>query len=181
VDQPHPAFDETVSDDTMPDRTLPGDMPTEKLAKVAPEEIETDKIPAFSENTAPQLEIGESTYEAALPKGVADDVVAPAKTLDVPIAIDTAKTAEVELDDRTVRIASRTTETQLPAIARTAEVPAPASSMKTAPGATPVRRSGNSVLKWTLIFVLILGAAGVGLFLYQQQGLANSPTTTSHK
>jgi hypothetical protein len=46
-------------------------------------------------------------------------------------------------------------------------------------GATARAPQGFSILKWTLIFVLVLGAAGAGIFWAQQQRFARQAQSSS--
>ncbi len=51
-----------------------------------------------------------------------------------------------------------------------------------AAGETPALHSSrSSVVKWTLLFVAVLGAAGAWLFWSQQQGFAHQTTQSSHR
>jgi len=48
--------------------------------------------------------------------------------------------------------------------------------------AVPVRRStGRAIVKWTLLFLIVLGAAGAWLFWSQQQGFARQKATSSSR
>jgi protein phosphatase len=174
-------FDETISDDTVREIRVP------PVAAADAAKVITDKIPALSAETltASPGPTGDTPVAPLSPKTT--EVPAPplAKTAEVPVMFGdatlkttesplprSAKTTEVPMDDATVRIAPAAA-----ASLKTAEVAAP-----TLPGTAvvPPPRSGSSVLKWTLIFVLVLGAAGA-VFIWSQQPSNPSTTTSSPK
>ena len=59
------------------------------------------------------------------------------------------------------------------------QAPSPVAGATPGEGARPPSPKGSPVIKWALLFVIALGAAGAWLFWSQQQGFASSSSTTS--
>lgn len=95
--------------------------------------------------------------------------------------------------DRQPRAAAPATPTALPATALPATTPPVTTPPVTTNGAVteppapahvppePRRSAAGAVLKWALLFVLVMSAAGAWLFWAQNQGLRSSTTTTSKR
>jgi PPM family protein phosphatase len=188
------AFDETVTDDTVREVSTPviPEPPSVDMPQVTTLETPVAAAVAAADSVA-----SAKTTEMPLNEAIVAEPEAFAETIRTtevpftaePLAAPIAKTAEVPLADSTVRTAppslARTTEVPLDDLTirttspKTAEVPSPAAAKR--PAAAPPRRSSRSVIMWTLLFVLALGAAGAWLFWKPQQNSGTTPTTTSAK
>ena len=169
------AFDETISDDTVrevPTPTLPGATPLAATAEVAMPSPSSAALPVTAEVPLPAApakdESKVSTDKITAIKDKTDKIPALAVTTEVsltpaPAARPAAKPAADA--DATIRVAP---------------VTLPGSAPKR-PAEKPRKKSGRNVVKWTLIFVVVLAAAGAWLFWSQQQGFADSSSTSSQQ
>jgi serine/threonine protein phosphatase PrpC len=167
------AFDETISDDTVrevPTPTLPGAIPLAATAEVYMPPSSSAALPITAEVPLPPAkdESKVSTDKIAAIKDRTDKVPALAVTAEVPLTPEPAPrpAAKASADvDATIRVAPVTIPGSVPR----------------RPAEKPRKKSGRNLVKWTLIFVVVLAAAGAWLFWSQQQGFADSSSTTSQR
>lgn len=131
------------------------------LSRGAPDNVTV--IVARVERTEEPVEIGEETIVDRL------DDTQPLETVDAAELDETIPMDASKVDTQKIRAV---TDEEL------ASLPAPAM-----PAAKPVQeaapRQGNPLLKWMLILVLVLGAAGAWLFWNNQQQGIDDPSASS--
>ena len=162
------AYDETITDDTVrevPTPTLPGATALAATAEIyMPPSSSALPITAEVPLPAAKDESKVPTDKITAIKDKTDKIPALAVTTEVPLTAASRPAAKPDVD----------------ATIRVTPVTIPGSAPRR-PAEKPQKKSGRNLVKWTLIFVVVLAAAGAWLFWSQQQGFADSSSTTSQR
>ena len=144
---------------------------------VKPDEIKDIVLKADSIEHA-----ADSLIRCSLERGAPDNVTVIVARAQRPGDDATVVDRDRALYDETIREENRITE-PVPAMTEP-PAPAPAAAPGTAPAAAPEaapapeKMRASTVVKWAVIFFIVLGAAGAWLFLHQQQMFQSQNSTS---